>query len=365
MSEAGYRVFLSAVTSEFGKARNEIASDLTARGLTVKVQRDFRQEAETETTLAKLDKYIRGCDAVVHVAGKRSGSFPGEDEARPYLHVLPPGVTRASLTQFEFHLARHHRRTFYIYIAKPDYVPDEPAATSADEDAASQIDHIGRLQKLDRDYFSTVDQLCRLALKPDWSTLGRLKPMHRYLSYAWADETDRQREEKVDATCAEADKRGVLVLRDKKVLTRGDTISNFMRAIGRGDRVFIFLSEKYLRSPFCMFEMYCVWLHSRQNEDDFCRRVRLFVLDDARIWTPKDRLRHAIYWYNEFQEMERELKASSPSLLGPNDQEAHRRTMEFALNVARILEEFADRVQPKSFDEFLQWGFDDPPSGDV
>ncbi len=178
MSEAGYRVFLSAVTSEFGKARNEIASDLAARGLTVRVQRDFRQEADTETTLAKLDKYIRGCDAVVHVAGKRSGSFPGEDEAKPYLHVLPPGVPRASLTQFEFHLARHHRRTFYIYIAKPDYVADEPAPTSADEDPASQIDHIRCLEKLDRDYFSTPDQLCRLALKSDWPMLGRLKPMN-------------------------------------------------------------------------------------------------------------------------------------------------------------------------------------------
>ena len=41
-----FRVFLSAVTSEFAKARSALGSDLRARGLEVKVQDDFRQEAD-------------------------------------------------------------------------------------------------------------------------------------------------------------------------------------------------------------------------------------------------------------------------------------------------------------------------------
>jgi tetratricopeptide (TPR) repeat protein len=197
MTEAGlYRVFLSAVTSEFGAARNEIASDLAARGLTVKVQRDFRQEATTETTLEKLDHYIRQCDALVHVAGKRSGAFPGEDEAKPFLHVLPAGVPRASYTQFEFYLARHYGRTYYVYIANDDFAPDKPKPSTDDDDATLQAQHVARLEKLDRDYFSNADQLCRLALKPDWPNLAKHRPKN--LPFASLGSLFKGREQALD-----------------------------------------------------------------------------------------------------------------------------------------------------------------------
>ena len=39
-----FRVFLSAVTSEFGTARDALANDLQARGLQLRVRRSFRQE---------------------------------------------------------------------------------------------------------------------------------------------------------------------------------------------------------------------------------------------------------------------------------------------------------------------------------
>jgi hypothetical protein len=171
-----FRIFISAVTSEFGNARDEIANDLSARGLLVKVQPQFRQEADTETTLAKLNKYISGCFAVVHIAGVKSGRFPGEDEAKPFRDMLPPDVARASYTQWEFHLARHHKRRLSIYIAKADHQPDEPTSTNVDDDLALQAEHIRRLEKLDREYFATTDQLCRRALREDWPTVAIKKP---------------------------------------------------------------------------------------------------------------------------------------------------------------------------------------------
>jgi hypothetical protein len=51
-----FRVFLSAVSSEFEQVRSSVASDLRARGLEVKVQDDFRQEAEADTTLRVVNK---------------------------------------------------------------------------------------------------------------------------------------------------------------------------------------------------------------------------------------------------------------------------------------------------------------------
>jgi hypothetical protein len=39
-----FRIFLSAVTSEFGKTRDELAADLRSREALLRVQSDFRQD---------------------------------------------------------------------------------------------------------------------------------------------------------------------------------------------------------------------------------------------------------------------------------------------------------------------------------
>ena len=48
---AGFRVFLSAATAEFGAARDAVANDLQARDLQVRVQRSFRKEPGADTLL--------------------------------------------------------------------------------------------------------------------------------------------------------------------------------------------------------------------------------------------------------------------------------------------------------------------------
>jgi hypothetical protein len=67
------RIFVSAVSSEFRRARDTVAADLRARGNTVRVQSDFRQE-EADTLLHKLHDYIQDCEAVVCIVGTRSGA---------------------------------------------------------------------------------------------------------------------------------------------------------------------------------------------------------------------------------------------------------------------------------------------------
>jgi tetratricopeptide (TPR) repeat protein len=167
-----FRVFISGVTNEVGDARSRIAGDLRKRGLMVKVQEDFRQEAGIETTLATLEAYIRECDAVVHIAGRRSGAFPDEDEARPFQAMLPDGVMRASYTQWEFHFARHHKRRVSRYVAKADYVPDR-ADAPLDDDPASQAAHVVLIEKFNRKHFSGSDELRILVLQEDWHIAQR------------------------------------------------------------------------------------------------------------------------------------------------------------------------------------------------
>jgi Domain of unknown function (DUF4062) len=139
-----FRVFLSAVTSECGEARKLVASDLRSRGLEVRVQEDFRQEPDADTTLRELHDYVKDCDRVVAIMGTRSGSFPPLAAAAPYHAILPAGFDRASMTQWEVLFARHHRKRMSIYVAS-DKCPPPAAVPNADDDPALQqrlLDHL-------------------------------------------------------------------------------------------------------------------------------------------------------------------------------------------------------------------------------
>jgi hypothetical protein len=88
-----------------------------------------------------------------------------------------------------------------------------------------------------------------------------------YVSYAWRDQSPqgKDREAIVDKLCVEAEKRGTPIMRDKNVLGFGDNIAKFMKQFGLGDRVFVILSDKYLKSPFCMFELFELWRPRRRS----------------------------------------------------------------------------------------------------
>ena len=122
------RIFISAVTSEFGKARDAIASDLRARGHIVHVQSDFKQSPDSEKLLGALAEYIRDCHAVFCIIGKRCGFCPPRRAAERFQEALPEGIKEASYTQWEFFLARHFNRRRYRYIARDDYTPDQKPA---------------------------------------------------------------------------------------------------------------------------------------------------------------------------------------------------------------------------------------------
>ena len=159
------RIFISAVTSEFGKARDALAADFRARGHEVTVQSGFKQSPDSETLLGRLAEYIRDCHAVVCIVGKRSGAYPPVRAVERLPKVLPKDVEEASYTQWEFFLARHYKRRPYVYIARDDYAPDEKAPSS--DRADLQNAHIAFL-KADGVHcgaFSNIDQLARTVLK--------------------------------------------------------------------------------------------------------------------------------------------------------------------------------------------------------
>ncbi len=170
-----YRVFLSAVSSEFEKARSQVASDLRSHGLEVKVQEDFRAEPGADTILRLLHDYIKACDAVVCIVGRRSGGSPADAEVRPFTNLLPTEVPGASYTQWEFFLARHYKKRLSLYRAGDGYQPDRPA--SEHDDGKLQDGFVTYLEQqgLYCPPFATIDELGRRVLREDWPKGGAVE----------------------------------------------------------------------------------------------------------------------------------------------------------------------------------------------
>jgi Tetratricopeptide repeat/Domain of unknown function (DUF4062) len=102
---AEFRLFLSAVSSEFTAARDTLAASLRAREMHIAVQSDFRQQEAADTTLRKLHDYIRDCSAVVCVMGTRSGGMSRPPPRRPSRRA--PAIDEASLGKDHPNVATH------------------------------------------------------------------------------------------------------------------------------------------------------------------------------------------------------------------------------------------------------------------
>lgn len=162
------KIFISAVTSEFGRARDKLASDFRARGHQVAVQSDFQQKPDSETLLGTLADYIRDCHAVICVIGKRSGASPPAKAANQQNdpRVLPTGINEASYTQWEFFLARYYKRRPFVYLATDEYKPDRDAPN---DNSALQDAYLAHLKAEGVQYtsFSTAEELRIAALRDE------------------------------------------------------------------------------------------------------------------------------------------------------------------------------------------------------
>src|ERR1044071_377523 len=96
-----------------------------------------------------------------------------------------------------------------------------------------------------------------------------------FISYAWGGES----EEIVNQIDQALQQRGLKIIRDRRDLGYKDSISAFMERIGQGNCVIVVISDKYLRSPNCMFELLEI-----AQEKQFHDRVFPIALSDANIY---------------------------------------------------------------------------------
>ncbi|WP_207160584.1 leucine-rich repeat domain-containing protein [Rhodospirillum rubrum] len=104
-------------------------------------------------------------------------------------------------------------------------------------------------------------------------------------------------------------KTGITVRRDVEELRYGDEIKAFMSQLAKGDRIFIWITDAYLKSPSCMFELHEIWRECKENQDAFEKRVTV-VLEGVLIRHETDLKRYRDFWRRELEAVEDRFKTS-------------------------------------------------------
>jgi len=127
-----------------------------------------------------------------------------------------------------------------------------------------------------------------------------------FISYAWGGE----REDIVNHIDEALQKRGITIIRDKRDLGYKGSITGFMERIGQGNCIIVVISDKYLRSPNCMFEL----VEIAENKG-FHDRIFPIVLADANIYDPVKRIEYVKHWEVKRAELAEAMKSIDPANL--------------------------------------------------
>lgn len=175
------------------------------------------------------------------------------------------------------------------------------------------------------------------------------------VSYASEDNTAGPAAGVVRKFCDELKKSGIKVTCALDGLSPDRAIRKSMaEKIGKAKYLCVFVSEKFLQSPWCMYELLVAYKHDHSNPDAFLNRVRfVWLFNGAGLSEMKGRVPHVIYWQQQateaaaaFQKMRSD--ASSASL------DEKQQAEEIARNVDAILAAAASRPQETSVQQFLQ-----------
>ena len=114
-----------------------------------------------------------------------------------------------------------------------------------------------------------------------------------FFSYAWGGE----REQMVDQLYESLKSDGKYeVIRDKVDLAYKGLISEFMKEIGRGNFVVIALSDKYLKSQYCMHELYELYRNSFLENAQLLKKIYPIKVENIQLDDPKVLREYFEYW---------------------------------------------------------------------
>lgn len=186
---------------------------------------------------------------------------------------------------------------------------------------------------------------------PNWMIPENKPSQEIYISYAWGGES----EVLVNQLDASFQTKGVTIVRDKRNLGYKGLIKEFMERIGRGKCVIAVISDKYLKSPNCMFELVQIAQNGR-----FYDRIFPLVLADAQIYRPTERIKYVRHWEDQIKELDEAMRGVSAANLQGFREEIDqytqiRNTIAELTSILKNMNTLTSEMHSKSdFDELFQ-----------
>lgn len=155
-------------------------------------------------------------------------------------------------------------------------------------------------------FFDLSQSECVRAVRNEISVIEKLEHQEKwknhtydgmkiFMSYSWSD----------DELANDIDKRfaehGITLIRDRRDLNYRSSIKEFMKQIREGDYALILISDNYLKSVNCMYEV-----TELIKDDNYRERILPILKRDAKIFRAIDRTGYIRYWQDEYMKLKAE-----------------------------------------------------------
>jgi internalin A len=169
---------------------------------------------------------------------------------------------------------------------------------------------------------------------------GELPVVH--VSYSWGDDSEdfvELLEQELSGAC--------VWRRDKRAMRSGEWISAFMDEIALSRCVVVVISDKYLRSPYCMRELLGLFQTSLGQKSRLMDRIVPVVLPDAQFHSTPQRMAWVKHWKQVFEANAASVEGLDDSEKGFEFVQEQQLITEFRTRVADVLKWVTDVLMPR------------------
>ncbi|MEH2453710.1 COR domain-containing protein [Nostoc sp.] len=142
-----------------------------------------------------------------------------------------------------------------------------------------------------------------LERKRDESLTHRLQNSNQkqvFISYTWRDKESKTLVEKIEQAF---EAKGIKILRDSNQIGYKERFKEYMQRLSRGICVILVISDQYLKSENCMYELVEI-----AKNGEFYKRIFPIILADANIFKPIARLKYIKHWGEQIKELDEAMK---------------------------------------------------------